>query len=279
VIPFVSRHAAALPAKQHRIRKTLTLINLSSRGGLAVNIHSLRKFIPAVLFLSLFLLSANSFARRRPPAGGRVAIVVDERLSALRATPELSGKLMRRMGRGAFVAVKGERRSRDGVIFYRVIVTSRTSGWVQRDALVSPARSGDDLRLLRLIKGTDEFDRIARARIFLDNFTGSALRPEVLLIYAQAAEDIAGRLSREAARRLNEQEMEAGGAPLHSYFLNYTGLDRYNRQGITFIFDAREKRLRYDGEGWQELVHRYPRSPEAAEARKRLQPRQTTSTR
>lgn len=236
-----------------------------------MKIHSLRKFIPAVLFLCLFLLAVDSFARRRPPAGGRVAIVVDERLSALRATPELSGMLMRRMGRGAFVAVKGEKRSRDGVVFYRVIVTSRTSGWVQREALVSPARSGDDTRLLRLIKTSDDFDRIARARIFLDNFTGSALRPEVLLIYSQAAEDIAGRLSREAGRKLNEKEMETGGAPVHSYFLNYSGLDRYNRQGVTFIFDLREKRLRYDGEGWQELVHRYPRSPEAAEARKRLE--------
>ena len=275
----MSRHAAALPANKLRIRKTLTLINLSSEGGLAVNIHSLRKFIPAVLFVSLSLLSANSFARRRPPAGGRVAIVVDERLSALRATPELSGVLMRRMGRGAFVAVKGEKRSRDGLVFYRVNVTSRTSGWVQRDALVSPARSGDDARLLRLIKGSDDFDRIARARIFLDNFRGSALRPEVLLIYSQAAEEIAGRLSREAGRRLNEKEMDAGGAPLHSYYLNYSGLDRYNRQGITFIFDAREKRLRYDGEGWQELVHRYPRSPEAAEARRRLESRSAMSTR
>ena len=244
-----------------------------------MNIHSLRKFIIAVLFVSLFLLSANSFARRRPPAGGRVAIVVDERLSALRVTPELSGVLMRRMGRGALVAVKGEKRSRDGVVFYRVTVTSRTSGWVQRDALASPARSGDDARLLRLIKGSDDFDRIARARIFLDNFRGSALRPEVLLIYSQAAEEIAGRLSREAGRRLNEKEMDAGGAPLHSYYLNYSGLDRYNRQGITFVFDVRDKRLRYDGEGWQELVHRYPRSPEAAEARRRLESRSVMSTR
>ena len=244
-----------------------------------MNIHSLRKFTPAVLFFSLFLSSANSFARRRPPAGGRVAIVVDERLSALRASPELSGVLMRRMGRGALVAVKGEKRSRDGVVFYRVTVTSRTSGWVQRDALVSPTRSGDDERLLRLIKGSDDFDRIARARIFLDNFRGSVLRPEVLLIYSQAAEEIAGRLSREAGRRLNEKEMDAGGAPLHSYYLNYSGLDRYNRQGITFIFDVREKRLRYDGEGWQELVHRYPRSPEAAEARRHLESRSAMSTR
>ncbi len=240
-------------------------------------IHRLRKFVPSVLCVSLVFLPADGFAKRRPPAGGRVAVVVDERLSALRATPGLSGILLRRMGRGALVAVKGERRSRDGVVFYRVNVTTRTSGWIQREAVVSPARPGDDARLLRLIKASGDFDRIARARIFLDNFAGSEFRPEVLLIYSQAAEDIAGRLSREAMRRLDENEMNAGGAPLHSYFLNYNGLDRYNRQGVTFVFDNREKRLRYDGEGWQELVHRYPRSPEAAEARKRLESRSASS--
>jgi hypothetical protein len=168
------------------------------------------------------------------------------------------------------VAIRGEKRSRDGIIYYKVNVTSRTSGWLQREAVVTPARSGDDARMLRLIKGSADFDRIARARIFLNNFSSSPLRPEVLLIYSQAAEEIAAHLSREASRRLNETEMAAGGAPLFSYFLNYNGLDRYNRQGITFVFDAREKKFRYDGEGWQELVHRYPRSPEAIEARKRL---------
>jgi hypothetical protein len=174
------------------------------------------------------------------------------------------------MGRGALVAIRGEKRSRDGVVFYRVNVTSRTSGWLQREAVAAPTRSGDDARLLRLIKGSADFDRIARARIFLDTFSSSELRPEVLLIYCQAAEDVASRLSRDATRRLEETEMEAGGAPLFSYFLNFNELDRYNRQRITFVFDAREKQFRYDGEGWQELVHRYPRSPEAVEARKRL---------
>jgi hypothetical protein len=246
------------------------LIDLSLRGGQAVNIRSLRKFALPVVFLCLVLLPDTSFAKRRAPAGGRVAVVVDERLSALRATPELSGVLLRRMGRGALVAIKGEKRGREGVVFYRVNVTSRTSGWIQRDALVSPSRTGDDARLLRLIRGSEDFDRIARARIFLDNFTASEFRPEVLLIYCQAAEDVAGRLSRDASRRLDDSDMSAGGAPLFSYFLNYNGLDRYNRQGISFVFDAREKRFHYDGEGWQELVHRYPRSPEATEARKRL---------
>ena len=235
-----------------------------------MNSQPLRKFSLIFLCAFLALVPASAFARRRPPGGGRVAIVVDERLSALRRTPDLSGILLRRMGRGALVAIRGEKRSRDGVVFYRVSVTSRTSGWIQRDAVVSPSRSGDDARLLRLIKGSEDFDRIARARIFLDSFRASEFRPEVLVIYAEAAEDIAGRLSRDASHRLDEKEMNAGGAPLFSYFLNFNGLDRYNRQGITFRFDVREKRFRYDGEAWQELVHRYPRSPEAVEARKRL---------
>jgi hypothetical protein len=223
-----------------------------------------------VLPILILIISPVSLAKRRPPAGGRVAIVVDERLSALRRTPEFSGRLVRRLGRGALVAIKSEKRARD-VVFYRVNINSRTSGWIQREALVAPTRPGDDARLLRLIKGSEDFDRIARARIFLDNFTSSELRPQVLLIYSQAAEEIAVRLSRDASRRLDGDEMTAGGAAVFTYFLNFNGLDRYNRQGVTFSFDSRDKRFRYDGEGWQELIHRYPRSPEAAEARKHLE--------
>ncbi|HEY8188410.1 MAG TPA: hypothetical protein VIF64_20235 [Pyrinomonadaceae bacterium] len=230
------------------------------------------------LCVVLVFLPASTFAKRRAPAGGRVAVVIDERLSALRTRPEFSGTLLRRMSRGVLVAIRGEKRNRDGVVFYRVNVTTRTNGWVQRDALASPSRAGDDARLLRLIKGSEDFDKIVRAKIFLDNFSFSELRPEVLMIYAEAAEDIAGRLSRDAARRLDDKEITAGGAPLFSYYLNFNGLDRYNRQGVTFVFDPREKKFRYDGEGWQELVHRYPRSPEAVEARKRLAARGMLST-
>jgi len=236
-----------------------------------VNIASLRKFLP-VLLTTIFLapFDTTALGKRRPPPGGRVAIVVDERLSALRTAPEFSGKLLRRIGRGGLVAIRGAKRNRDGVDFYRVNINRRTNGWLQRDAVVCVWRSGDDARLLQLIKGSDDFDRIARAKIFLDNFKLSKFRPEVLMIYAEAAEDAARRLSHDASRRLNETEMNAGAAPVLSYFLNFNGLDRYNRQGITFIFDVREKRFRYDGESWQEIVHRYPRSPEAVEARKRL---------
>lgn len=236
-----------------------------------MNIKTLRKFWP-LLIVSIFLapLDRSAFGKRRPPPGGRVAIVVDERLSALRKTPEFSGRLLRRIGRGGLVAIRDEKRNRAGVVFYRVNINRRTNGWLQREAVVCSWRRGDDARLVRLIKGSEDFDRIARARIFLDNFRVSQFRPEVLMIYGEAAEDAASRLSQEAARRLIEKEMDAGGAPVFSYFFNFNGLDRYNRQGITFIFDSREKRFHYDGESWQEVVHRYPRSPEAAEARKRL---------
>ena len=236
-----------------------------------MNIASLRKFLP-VLLTSILLapLDMTALGKRRPPPGGRVAMVVDERLSALRTTPEFAGKLLRRIGRGGLVAIRGEKRNRDGVVFYRVNVNSRTNGWLQRDAVVCAWRSGDDARLLRLIKGSEDFDRITRAKIFLDNFKLSEFRPEVLMLYGEAAEDAASRLSHDASRRLNETEMNAGAAPVFSYFLNFNGLDRYNRQGITFVFDTREKRFRYDGESWREIVHRYPRSPEAVEARKKL---------
>jgi len=244
-----------------------------------VNVQPLRKFSTTFLCVLLVCLPGTIIAKRRAPAGGRVAIVVDERLSALRATSELSGVLLRRIGRGSLLAIRGARRNRDGVVFYRVNVNSRTNGWIQREALVSPSRVGDDARLLRLIKGSEDFDRIVRARIFLDYFRLSEFRPEVLMIYAQAAEDIASRLSRDASRRLDEKEMTAGGAPLFSYYLNFNELDRYNRQGITFIFETGAKKFRYDGEGWQEVVHRYPRSPEAVEARKRLESRSATNTR
>jgi hypothetical protein len=228
----------------------------------------------AVFALSLIILSCFSQAiaqQRRAPAGGMRAVVIDERLAALRDDVGLSARLLQRMSRGRMVAVLGQKRSADGVIFYRVAVTRRTRGWLQSDAVVVPGRAGDDDRLLRLIRGSDDFDRIARARIFLDMFPKSPLRASVLMLYGQSAEEAAVRLSRDAVRRLEEREMTAGGAPLFSYFMNYNGLDRYRRQDIVFTFDPAKKQYHYDGAAWREILQRYPRSPEAAEARKRLE--------
>jgi hypothetical protein len=153
-----------------------------------------------------------------------------------------------------------------------VLVTSRTGGWLQAAAVVRPSRAGEDARLLRLVRGSAEFDRLARARIMLEAFPRSALRPAALLLFGDAAAEAAERLTREARRRLDPGEMSAGGAPVHSYFLNYNGLDRYRRLGVVFDFDAASGRYRYDGAAFREILRRHPHTPEAAAARERLRP-------
>lgn len=220
----------------------------------------------------LMLLATDSDAqrKRRPPAAGQSAVVVDERLAALREEASLTARLVQRLSRGRAVSIIGTKRNGDGLNFYRVAVTRRTRGWLPSEAVVAPSRAGDDEKLWRLIRGSEEFDRIARARIFLDIFSRSPLRPAVLLLFGDEAEAAALKLTRDAVRRLDEREMAAGGAPSESYFLNFNELDRYNKQGLTFVFDRATKRFRYDGESWREVVRRYPRSAEALEARKRL---------
>jgi hypothetical protein len=217
--------------------------------------------------LFILFLQVAGFAQKKPPAGGRLAVVVDERLAALRATPQLSGKLVRRLSRGRLVAVRSFKTSDDGITFLLVNVSSRTHGWIQRDAVVSPSRAGDDRSLFTIIQRSKGFDRIVRARIFLDHFTRSPLRPEVLLLLGDTAEDLSGKLSLDATRRLKD---DLGDVPEFSYYLNYSGLDRYNRQRVGFIFDKSTKRFHYDGAAWRELIRRYPRSPAALAARKRL---------
>ena len=88
------------------------------------------------------------------------------------------------------------------------------------------------------------------------------------MLLGDSAEEMAGRLSQAAARRMSES---LGDAPEFTYYLNYTGLDRYNRMGVGFVFDPSNKRFHYDGAAWRELIRRHPRSPEAAEARNRLE--------
>jgi hypothetical protein len=161
-------------------------------------------------------------------------------------------------------------RSRDGLTYLQVAVTRRTRGWIQTESVIAPWRAEDDDRSLRLIRSSEDFDRIARARLFLDAFPRSPLRPQGLLLFGAAAAEAAEKLSHEAGRRLDPNEMNSSGAPEYSYFLNYNGLDRYNRQDITFTFDRATRTFHYDGAAWNELVRRYPNSPEAIEARRRL---------
>jgi hypothetical protein len=247
---------------------TLTIGNSHWQSEISKEtIMSPHKLALCVLFLILSFQNNALAEKRKPPAGGRLAVVVDERLAALRASPHLTGKLVRRLGRGRLVAVRSAKTAPDGITFLLVNVTSRTQGWIQKEAVVTPARAGDDRKLLRLVERSQGFDRISRARIFLDHFPRSALRPRVLLLLGDSAEEVAARLSRDAVRRMNERPTEA---PEFSYYLNFSGLDRYNRLRVAFVFDESTKRFHYDGAAWRELIRRYPKSPEALEARKRL---------
>ena len=234
-----------------------------------------RQFASHTAVAAIVLFAATAFPtsaqKKRVPPGGNIAVIADERLAALRVAPSLSARLIRRLSRGRFVSVRATRRNQEGISFSHVVVTRRTSGWVQSEALVTSGRNGDDQRLAHLIGGTDEFDRIARARIFLDHFPRSPLRPKVLLALGDAAEEAAAQLSREATRRFERREIPIDGAPEYSYYLNYNGLDRYNRQGVTFTFDRATKQFHYDGAAWREILRKDSDSPEAAEAKKRLE--------
>jgi hypothetical protein len=288
-VPLPSdKHVVAALPPDSAVRLSLTgaYSFLKSGGYASVSMSSLRRpqrttiVVIGLVWLGIFHffeLGALGQKRQTPP-GGRVAVVADERLAALRSVPEPQARLLRRLSRGRLVSIRGARRSRDGLVFYHVVVTRRTSGWLQSEAVIASWRPGDDQRLLRLIGGADEFDRVVRARIFLDAFHRSSLRPQVLLLYGDAAEEAAAKLSREAERRFERRELPAGGAPEFSYYLNYSGLDRYNRQGVTFTFDRAARRFHYDGAAWREIVQRYPNSPEAFEARRRLEAHSSTLT-
>jgi hypothetical protein len=268
-ITLIKRYAAghrgaALP--QHTtVRLRLTVPGfLRFLGGYASNVL-------LIMGLLTFFPSAQALAKKRVPPGGRVAVVVDERLAALRTAPDLRARLISRLSRARLVSIRGEVSAADGLKFYRVATSRRTSGWLQIEAVVAPWHPGDDRRLLALIESSEDFDRIVRARSFVDTFPRSPLVPKVLALYAREADDVAEKLSQAAQRRFTKNEIPPDGAPEFSYYLNYSSLDRYNREGVTFLFDRVAKKYKYDGLAWRELVRRYPRSPEAQEARKHLE--------
>jgi hypothetical protein len=232
------------------------------------------RIVVAAIFVTIPMLCTASLAsaqQRRVPPGGRIAVVADARLGALRTAPSPNATLLRRLGRGRLVSIRGSQRTSDGLLYHRVAINRRTSGWLQSEAVVASWHPSDDERLLHLITGPDEFERAARARIFLDTFPRSPLRPAVLLLYSQAAEEAAEQLTRSAQRQFTRNEIPENGAPLFSYFLNYNGLDRYNRQGVKFVYDESTKTFHYDGAALREIGRRYPQSKEAEAARKILE--------
>ncbi|MEJ7617922.1 MAG: hypothetical protein WKF30_13390 [Pyrinomonadaceae bacterium] len=194
------------------------------------------------------------------------AVVVDERLAALRQSPAFDAPLVRRLSRGRRVTVMATRRGPEGIEYCRVAVTRRTRGWLQRESLIFPNKIHEDERLLRLINESEGFDRIARSRLFLQYYPQSKLRPVALAASAEAAELAALELTRAARRRFTKEKLSGQTAPEYTYYLNFSGLDRYNRQGINFIFNRQSSSFYYNGAHWREILRRYPRSAEAQRA-------------
>lgn len=202
---------------------------------------------------------------------GRRAVVFDERLSALRAQPDVKAPLKQRLRRGRRVGILGAARSKDGASYLRVAISRNQRGWMLAGAVLRPGNAQDGERLLKLLAATrDDFSKARLARFCADEMRAADLAPQCLLVLGEAAERAAERLTRDAQRRVGDEEPSAG-LNKRAYFLNYVGLDRYNRFGVTFDFDAAAGRIVYDGAAYRELLRRYPRSRAAAAAAAKFQ--------
>jgi hypothetical protein len=231
-----------------------------------------------LIVASTALARAGALDNRKPldssPPAGRTrlakAFIVDDRLSALRQEADMKSRVLHRLrvGRRVFIVEsKGAGTGRPK--FYRVAVTRRTRGWLHESALVIPGRPDEDRRLIKLITDAhDGLDRIALCRLFLEQFGRSTLAPRALLAMAEEASHASASLSQNARKRLKDIDVHSDD--LKYYYLSDTGLDRYSRLGIAFDFKPSTAEYIYDGKAYRELVKRFPRSPEAEQARKQL---------
>lgn len=240
--------------------------------------HSHRR-LPCLLAFALLVavssqVSAQHSVRRNQPGAGQRAVVIDERLSALREQPEATAALKQRLRRGRIVGIIRTARRKGGPAYCLVAVTRRTRGWVLAEALARSGREPDAQRLLKMIEETrDDFTRARLARLCADEFSRTTSAPRALLVLGDAAAAASQRLSREARKRAGtggEESDSDARLSRRNYLLNDTGLDRWNRAGIAFSYEAGTDRLVYDGAAWRELRRKYPRSDEAQQAQERL---------
>lgn len=200
---------------------------------------------------------------------GKTAVLLDETLSPLRMKPSLYAPVIHRIGRGRRVQIQGVEEA-DGVKFYKVAVPPSNFGFVQADAVFGDFRPDDDKRLARLVTASTGFDQIELAMEFLKLYPDSPMRPPILLLAGDLLEEAAATLTKNANSRLRRGEMTASAAPVHSYYLNFVGLDRYRKIGVTFIFNVATRSYHYNGATWKEVNSKFPASDEAREAQKRL---------
>jgi len=198
------------------------------------------------------------------------AFVIDDRLSALRREPGLQSVVIRRLRLGHAVFIVGISRPKAGQPrFCRVAVTRRTRGWIHESALAVQGRTGEDQRIMKLIKGSDGVDKIALCRILSQRFSQSQLVPRAMLVLGEEAERVAEALSQRTRRRL--AEVRGADASLRDYYLSDAGLDRYSKLGVVFDFNEATGEFVYDGKAYREVVRRFPDGEEASLARQRLE--------
>lgn len=223
-----------------------------------------------ILFVIALSFPVEAQTRRKTSTPGQRAVIVDERLSALRTQPDVKAPLEQRLRRGRVVGILGTRKSKDGESFLRVSVTRNTRGWVLAEAVVKAGNAADAERLLKLVEDSnDDFVKARLARLCADEFRATPTAPRCLLKLGETAERVADRLTRDAKRRVGNEEPSAGLSK-RDYFLNFVGLDRYNRIGVLFEFDASADRIVYDGDAYRELAKRYPKSSEVQTAKDKL---------
>ncbi len=232
----------------------------------------------AVTFIAEAQAKRTAKAPLKPREVGSTAVVMDETLSVLRLRPSLFAEPVQRMRRGRVVKILGVTEA-DGVKFYRVSALPSAAGWVQADSVFGKFRDGDDARMAMLVRSMSGFDQIEAAVEFFNLFPNSQFRPALLLLYGDLLEEAAAKLSKDANSRLDRREMAASAAPLHSYYLNYVGLDRYRRLGVLFLFNPTTRQYHYNGASWLELTKKFAATNESAEAQKRLDSLKTKMSR
>jgi hypothetical protein len=208
------------------------------------------------------------------------AFVVDDRLSALRRDADIKSPVLRRLRLGRAVYViegRGAKAQQSG--FYRVAETRRTRGWIHQAAIAIPGRPGDEARVIELIEGrlseketaTEIFERLLLGKLFIEKFASSKLTPKAMLMFGEDAERAAALLSRSARRHPQRPGEGRAGVSLRDVYLSDASLDRYSRLGVHFDYLEISAEYLYDGHMHRQLLQRYPKSGQAAEARRHLQ--------
>ncbi|MFV0388763.1 MAG: hypothetical protein ACK5NT_08400 [Pyrinomonadaceae bacterium] len=232
----------------------------------------------SILIIAIVLILANfgvAQTRRNSKNDTKqtlsAAIVVDDRLSLLLTSPSLYAAPISRLRVGRRVYVKKSVEG-DGVTFYQVTTSEEgdRGGYIQSEAVIGNFRRNDDQRLFSLIFASEGFERFERTAFFVENFPNSKLIPTMLLLLGDLVEEECAKLSADAAKKLDRREMAASGAPLHSFYLSYSGLDRYRKLGVRFLFNLDTLSYHYDGATWLEILDRFSKSSEADEAEKRM---------